>query len=189
MVHSFGPNRGCLNPSMYVLPCDTHVHPHKDFAPPSTEKNKKRTDETFRRTVLTLGGKDREIDFVAAVKAHDPTATAAAKAERKVTGKATANKTLVTLALKVLKERDSRGLSAEVLVKRGLTVRLTGDDRFIGMNNADILERAHKVREWVGEGGAKLDDWNNVVKTLMTDKIHSVLYYKYQQKKGRCPKP
>jgi hypothetical protein len=76
----------------------------------------------------------------------------------------------VALALNVLKKRDSRGLSEEVLVKRGWAVRLADGDRCIGMNYADILERAHEVRRWGGEGGVKRDDWNKVVGELMQKK-------------------
>ena len=108
-----------------------------------------------------------------AIKNHDPAATAAARAATgKVTAKATSQKTLVDLALKILKPHESRGLSHEVLVKRGFAVRLAGGEKCKGMTHASILERAHEVRsnnggKYGGKGGDAFDDWNKVVAALM----------------------
>jgi hypothetical protein len=113
-----------------------------------------------------LGGKDLEIGFIDAIKAHDPAATDAAKAARKVTARAT----LVALALKILALRDSRNLTDEQLRSWGVSMHLAGGDSCEGMRYADILERARNVRSWGGKGGRLYDKHKVAIHQRMLEK-------------------
>ncbi len=85
-----------------------------------------------------------------AIKNHNPEATAARAAR-----KATASKTLVAIALKMLTPHGSSGLRDEELVKRGFAVKLAGCDKCKGMTYATILRGRTKCGATATKGALR----------------------------------
>jgi hypothetical protein len=131
----------------------------------------KRTDDSLRKTARMLGAQQHlDVGYVAAIKDHNPQATKAKHAARRVTARVTANTFLRALALRVLSPQETQGCIPKDLLDRGFTIQLAGGaKKCAGLTYQVILGRTHTVRSWGGQGGRNYTDFRSDVKKLKLD--------------------